>query len=427
MKTVLCLVVILFGFSLNPGLSREINPGQKAYDQNREEFCRNYGYSEKERLDSRLFHTYRGKLDNSRIIFERERRATVAFLGGSITANGGWRDSVCRYLQERFPETQFNFIPAGIPSMGSTPGAFRLERDVLAKGKVDLLFVEAAVNDRVNRFNPEEQILGMEGIVRHAREVNPSMDIVMMHFADPEKLEEYRKGVVPVEIGNHEKVAERYQISTINLAREVTARIDSGEFSWEDDFRDLHPSPFGQQVYYHSMRSFLEYCWRNELTGGSMGIAEHTLPEKLSEACYNRGVLIPSVVCGTVKGWKAEPLWTPMDGAGTRPDFTKVPMLVSQGINKILTFEFEGNAIGIAVAAGPDAGMIEYRIDKGEWRRKDLFTTWSPRLHLPFFYTLAYGLDQGRHKLEIRLIEGRNTGSTGNACRLRYFYVNMGE
>jgi sialidase-1 len=72
--------------------------------------------------------------------------------------------------------------------LGSTPGAFRFERDVLCKGKVDLLFIDAAVNDRVNGFGTVEQILGMEGIVRHARESNPATDIVIMHFVDPDKM-----------------------------------------------------------------------------------------------------------------------------------------------------------------------------------------------------------------------------------------------
>jgi len=51
-------------------------------------------------------------------------KGRVAFLGGSITHNPGWRDSVMKYLENRFPETDFEFIAAGIPSMGSTPGAF---------------------------------------------------------------------------------------------------------------------------------------------------------------------------------------------------------------------------------------------------------------------------------------------------------------
>ena len=65
--------------------------------------------------------------------------------------------------------------------------AFRLERDVLSRGPVDLLFVEAAVNDASNMpGRPELMLRGMEGVVRQARRVNPRTDIVHLHFVMPE-------------------------------------------------------------------------------------------------------------------------------------------------------------------------------------------------------------------------------------------------
>ena len=236
-------------------------------------------------LYSRNYHTYRNNLHNALLVFKNEKKGRVAFLGGSITAMNGWRDSICVYLQKRYPETTFEFIAAGIPSMGSTPGAFRFERDVLAKGKVDLLFEEAAVNDRANGFTAEAQVLGMEGIVRHARESNPKMDIVIMYFVDPDKMIDYRKGLVPTEIQNHEKVAAHYNVSTINLAREVTERIDNGEFNWENDFKDLHPSPFGQHIYYRSIKLFLDNC-RNSKVVDNDQLTAYQLPDKLAAACY---------------------------------------------------------------------------------------------------------------------------------------------
>ena len=374
-------------------------------------------------LDSRNFHAYRNKLRNAQIVFEREKKGRVAFLGGSITNMPGWRDSICAYLLKKFPDTQFDFIAAGIPSMGSTPGAFRLERDVLAKGKVDLLFEEAAVNDRTNGFSAETQILGMEGIVRHARESNPSMDIVLMHFVDPDKMTDYRKGIVPTEIQNHERVAVHYGLSTINLAREVTERIDNGEFSWEKDFKNLHPSPFGQHIYYQSMKSFLDYCWSGFVAGDDKILA-YPLPGKLAEGCYNHGKLISAAEAKPAKGWLVVNSWRPDDKTGTRSDFTNVPMLIGVEPGGILKYNFEGNAVGIAVAAGLDAGIIEYRVDKGTWQKQDLFTSWSSQLHLPWFYTLAYGLNPGKHRLDLRILSDKNSLSKGTACRIRYFFVN---
>jgi hypothetical protein len=45
--------------------------------------------------------------------FEREKTARIAFLGGSITAGGGWRDHAMKYFQAKFPQTKFEFIAAG--------------------------------------------------------------------------------------------------------------------------------------------------------------------------------------------------------------------------------------------------------------------------------------------------------------------------
>src|SRR5665648_1257296 len=109
----------------------------------------------------------------------------------------GWRDMVCDYLKQRFPSTEFDFINAGIPSTGSTPGAMRFTRDVLSKGPVDLLFEEAAVNDATNGFKPERMLRGMEGIIYQAIKSNPNIDIVMLHFVDQDKMSDYNNGKTP--------------------------------------------------------------------------------------------------------------------------------------------------------------------------------------------------------------------------------------
>lgn len=377
-----------------------------------------------QKLDSKNYHTIRTNLVNSANQFITEKSGRVAFLGGSITFNPGWRDSVCNYLQNSFPETKFDFINAGVPSMGSTPGAFRFENDVLKYGKVDLLFLEAAVNDDVNKSDPVEIIRAMEGIVRHAKTANPLCDIVIMHFVDPGKMENYRNGKTPEVIQLHEKVAANYSISTANLAKEVTERIDAGEFDWENDFKDLHPSPFGQNVYAQSIIQFLQVALKS---GNAEKQPLLSMRGMLDKNSYSRGILVEPNPPKPVKGWQMVENWNPADGKGTRSNFVNVPMLVGDYPGKIIKFQFKGNAVGIAVAAGPDAGIIEYSIDESEWKRQDLFTPWSTNLYLPWFYTLGSGLKNGKHTLQIRLTGEKNPESTGNKCVLRYFYFNAPE
>lgn len=374
-------------------------------------------------LNSLKYHQIRNGLQNSQIQFQRHKNGRVAFLGGSITHNGGWRDSITNYLKNKFPETKFEFIAAGIPSMGTTPGAFRLDRDVLSKGKIDLLFEEAAVNDATNGRTEIEQIRAMEGIARHVRKSNPLVDIVMMHFVDPGKMKVYREGNVPEVIINHNKVAEHYGISTINLAHEVTERIDNGEFTWKEDFKNLHPSPFGQGVYANSIIQFLEDAYASHIDNDDK-IKAHALPDHIDTFSYENGVLMDVKNIKLRKGWGVDPVWNPNDGKKTRPNYVDVPMLVSNSLGSKLKMKFYGSAVGIAVAAGPDAGMIEYRIDKGEWQKLNLFTKWSKSYHLPWYFTLASTLDNKKHQLELKIANEKDVQSTGHACRIRYVYVN---
>lgn len=374
--------------------------------------------------DAHPYGQVRSGLANAYHRFSEEKAGRVAFLGGSITQNPGWRDSLCQYLQRRFPETKFEFIPAGISSTGSTPGAFRLERDVLSKGHVDLLFEEAAVNDATNGRSPLEQLRGMEGIVRHARRSNPSMDIVLMHFVDPDKMEAYNKGETPGVIARHERVAEHYRLPSLNLALEVTERIAAGEFSWEEDFVDLHPSPFGQNLYFLSMRQFLEHAWR---AAEGQGAEPHPLPAPLDPFSYSNARLVNLAAATLGTDWSLVPNWQPSDRANTRPGFVEVPMLEATEPGATLHLDFEGTAIGLFEIAGPDVGYLDYRVDGGEFKRLDQYTKWSHFLHLPWLYVLEAELPPGSHRLELRIPEQAHPESRGHACRIVHFAVNRAE
>jgi len=334
---------------------------------------------------------------------------TVAYLGGSITFNPGWRDKVTAYLRERWPRTTLRFIAAGIPSLGSVPHAFRLQRDLLDSGKVDLLFVETAVNDRVNGTDSLLQVRALEGIIRHARRANPSMDIVMMAFADEDKTRDYGAYHTPAEIANQELIATHYQLPSVNIAREVADRIHSGEIDWKRDFKDVHPAEFGQELYFKSIKSLLEDCWA---TPRHTNIAAAALdPHNFSEGQY-----LPVNFAEPDSSWHIDPDWTPTDKADTRPGFVHIPMLVATTPGAALSLSFRGSAIGIAVVSGPDAGIIRYDIDGGPEKTLDLHTQWSSWLHLPWYEMLGSGFGDKPHVLRLHLDRG--------AVRIAHFLLN---
>ncbi|MCP4613694.1 MAG: SGNH/GDSL hydrolase family protein [Planctomycetes bacterium] len=369
-------------------------------------------------------HNLRHGLTNSRIKFKRQKKGRVAFLGGSITYNRGWRNMLCHYLQNRFPRTQFEFIAAGIPSTGSTPGAFRLTHDIFQNGPVDLLFEEAAVNDATNARSDIDHIRGMEGIVRQARILNPDIDIVLMHFVDPQKMKVYNNGGIPAVIRNHEKVTQHYKLPSLNLAHEVTERINAKQFDWSNDFRNLHPSPFGQNVYSRSMKHLLDSAWAQPLPDNARLTPNPMPAEPLDKFSYYRGRYVNIDKAELIKGFTYDPLWNPKDNTGTRSGFVNVPVLKASQPGAILKLKFTGTAVGIFVTAGPDVGIIAFSIDGSAFRQIDQFTQWSQNLHLPWAYVLDAELNPGLHELTLKTTDQKNQKSTGHACRIVHFLVN---
>ncbi len=367
----------------------------------------------------------RGTMRNAFLKFESEKKGRVAFLGGSITEMRGWHNRIMDSLRQRFPWTEFEFIEAGIASTGSTPGAFRLEEDILNKGEIDLLFVEAAVNDDTNGFTPEEQVRGMEGIIRHSRLANPRTDIVMLYFIHDPFIETYKQGQVPDVILNHERVANYYRIPSINLAEEVFQRMEAEEFDWKK-FGGTHPSWFGHGIYAAAIDELMDQMWRKnpEIKNPT----DHTLPAlPLDSYSYFAGEFVDIRQAELGEGWRYVESWEPLpeyQNIETRTGFVRVPMLVSETPESEFKLVFEGRAIGIFCVCGPASATIEYSIDGGPFHTKNTYTSWSQSLYIPWLYLLESELPAGEHTLVLRIMKNVDSRSRGHELQIRNFVVN---
>ena len=364
----------------------------------------------------------RGSFQNARMRFEREGKGTVAFLGGSITEMEGYRPMVCAILKRRFPSTEFTFINAGIASTCSTTGAFRFGSDVLAKGPVDLLFVEFAVNDDQDaRHTREACVRGMEGIIRHARRANPKTDIVMTFFVNEFILQSLQEGKTPLTVAAHTAVAEHYGVPTIHLAKEVAERITAGALTWKV-YGGVHPAPAGNAVCAQMIDELFSRVWAAPLAAGAVA-APHAVPgTPLDPLCYAEGRFVAPETAKAGPGWTlGVPEWAALKG-GKRARFTAVPMLCAAEPGAELSLMFEGTAVGAYVVAGPDAGMVEARIDGGPARKVDLYHDYSKDLHYPRTVMFAADLAAGPHTLTLRVAP--ETRSAGHAVRIMQFVAN---
>jgi len=333
----------------------------------------------------------------------------------------GYRPMVMAALQKRFPDTEFTFTDAGIASTCSTTGAFRLEADVLAKGPVDLFFVEFAVNDDQDAGHSARMcIRGMEGIIRHTRRHNPRADIVVTYFVNPGMLNTLRAGNTPLTIEAHEAVAAHYGVSTVNLAKEVADRIEAAALTWKQ-FGGTHPAPAGNALCAAMIEAMLNRAWRLPISADARP-ADHPMPEPLDPRHYGNGRFVAPSRAKAGDGWTlGVPDWKSLAG-GKRSRFTAIPMLCADRPGAELTLEFTGAAVGAYVVAGPDAGMLEATIDGGPARCVDLYHRFSKGLHYPRTVMFATDLGPGRHTLRLRVAE--RSSSAGHAARIMHFVAN---
>jgi hypothetical protein len=350
--------------------------------------------------------------------FRSAKQGRVAFLGGSITFNPGWRDSVQNYLKKKFPQTAFDFINAGIPSVGCNMHGFRFRRDALARGQVDLLFVESAVNDTTNKVPSIERTRAYEGIVRQALKSNPAMDIVFLYFIDPSFYPEVKAGKPISLLADYEKSAWQYGVSSVNLAQYVAER-----YTWEQFGGDVHPGAFGQGIYAAGIARLFDAAW-NAPGAADAPTLPHHLPVRMQDSlCYHQGHT-DSVSRGViVNGWKRVASWKPSQG-GTRDGFVNVPVLESVTPGDTLKFAFTGTAVGIVIAAGYDVGMLDYTIDGKPMGTVDQFTPWSSGLHIPWTLLFSGDLPMKAHELRLINAAGKNPASQGHGCRIIRFIVN---
>jgi lysophospholipase L1-like esterase len=361
--------------------------------------------------------TARGSFSNSLEAFEKNKTARVAFMGGSITEMNGYRPMLSKWLEQRFPKTKFEFINAGISSTCSTTGAFRLHRDVLNHGPIDLFFIEFAVNDDQDAEHSKDScIRGMEGIIRQMRLKSPKTDLAVTYFVNPSMLEQLGAGKNPIPMASHERVLEEYGVSRVHLARELAHQIKNGSFSWKK-FGGTHPKEPGNRLCANMHMEMLEGAWESKTTKISKNKKIPAQP--IDNNSYFNGRFLSPREATLTDGWKfSEPDWKNISGK-KRSRYLGRPLLHCESPGKPFRLKFEGRAIGAFVSAGPDAGILKFVIDGKRKGSIDLHHRYSGGLHYPRSVMFAHDLSPGPHEITLSIKTGK-----GSAARIIEFCIN---
>ena len=297
----------------------------------------------------------------------------VAYLGGSITAQPGWRISSLALLQSQFPNAHFSEINAAIGGTGSDLGVFRLKHDVL-DFHPDLLFVEFAVND--GGASPQQITRCMEGIVRQTWRTLPDCDICFVYTVTeslaPPMIEQ---GKFPRAASVMEAVADRYGVPSIHMAMQVAALAKAGKLLWSaplpktdaekaalgDKFvfaaDSVHPYPeTGHVLYKEAIERSLPAIQK-----ASGRARKHALAKPLDPECLERATLIPVSPAVLSSGFARQDAAS--SGIARSFEHYTGGIYRANTPGDTLTFRFKGVYAAVYDILGPDCGQVKVTVD----------------------------------------------------------------
>ncbi|HRH94318.1 MAG TPA: SGNH/GDSL hydrolase family protein [Prosthecobacter sp.] len=296
----------------------------------------------------------------------------IGYLGGSITAQNGWRPKTLAYFQKTYPQAKFSEINAAIGGTGSDLGVFRLKQDVLDH-KPDLMFVEFAVND--GGASPEQIFRCMEGIVRQTWKALPECDICFVYTLTEALAPAMLDGKFQRSASAMEKIADQYGIPTIHMAMEVAKLAKEGKLVWKaklpktDDEKkalegkfvfapdSVHPHvETGHELYLAAIVHSME-----PIKAVSKATGPHVLGAPFIATNYEQAKLLPISDATLSKGFAL--LDPKTDDFGKRWANRMTTLHKGSKPGETITFKFKGTRCSIYDIIGPDGGQVIVTLD----------------------------------------------------------------
>lgn len=337
------------------------------------------------------------------------KEVRVAYFGGSITAQAGYRVKTLKWLRDTYPQAKVVEINAAIGGTGSDLGVYRCQQDVLQQ-KPDLIFVEFAVND--GGAPPEYIWRAMEGIVRQAWKADPTTDICYVYTFRVGYEKELDQGLCPRAASADEVLADHYGIPSINMAMRTAELARAGKLIYVPakgpDGKDLptpadtilfstdgvHPSDAGHEVYTQVIVDALKQMEQTSKPG------PHALKAPLMADNWEAAKLVPLEPAMLSAGWKK---LSPDEGLGKAFHNRMPEMWEATKPGEKITFKFRGTAVKLYDILGPDGGQVVVTLDGKASPPRPRFDSYCS-YHRLATLGIGDGLPDGVHTVTVEIL-----------------------
>jgi lysophospholipase L1-like esterase len=336
----------------------------------------------------------------------------IGYLGGSITAQNGWRVQTLAHFKKAYPQSTFAEINAAIGGTGSDLGVFRVQQDVLSKGP-DLLFVEFAVND--GGADPQRIIRCMEGIVRQTWKANPKTDICFVYTLTEALSPAMLEGKLQRSASAMEKVADFYGIPSIALGMEVAKLAKAGKLVWKAPLpqTDAEKAALGDKfvfardgVHPHDSTGQVLYAQAIVRSLPALAIANHAPTPHVSRlaldpANFERATLVPISAAKLSEGLAPADMKADAFAKNWSNRLPAMVKLTKPG--QSIEFKFQGTHCAVYDIVGPAGGMVAVTLDGKAQKPVARIDAYCTNARLSNF-AVGTDLPEGVHTVRLELL-----------------------
>lgn len=337
-----------------------------------------------------------------------KKTCRIAYIGGSITEGAGatrpenrWTSRLTAELGQRFPETAFEEINAGIGGTASTYGLLRLRRDVLRHAP-DIVFVEFSLNDEA--LEEDLSAKAYEGILRALMQDENKPCAVLIGVVG-NRAQKTRARM-------HAALGAHYGVKMIDLQAEMDALLGEAD-PGRNPLRDacftadnVHPSDHGYAFYTERLLAHME----EDL------FFRPSAEEKQNAGAFSgSGKFINAAALIKSGAWErcGEGDWN-RENCGSHD-----AGVLSSDPDAALHLDFYGQTVVVGERIGTDFGELEITLD-GETSVVDCY---YPTVNQPVVWFERFEMPAGRHHLTIRPTGRKNEKSSRTAVKVDFVCV----
>ncbi len=341
------------------------------------------------------------RLTNVMLKARQGQKIVVSTIGGSITEGAGatkpenrWANLSAQWWINKFPNTEVQFVNAGIGATGSNIGAHRAAQDLL-RFKPDLVIVEFAVNDANTEFAAET----LEGLTRQILKQpnNPAVMYIFTTNTIGGNAQEW-----------HSKVGYHYKLPMISERDAVYPEFQSGAIKWEDIMPDgIHPNDIGHKYMADFIYNLLDKVY-DSLPDNNKLKPIKRIPKPLISDTFEYTNMFTGSDMNLISnnGWSQTVFWRNADA------------WESSAPGSTIEFEVEGETISITYfRLRSDMGMADVQIDNNPPIKLNGWfeATWGGYSE---WALLARNLEPGKHRVKIRLLHEKAEESKGHKFQI---------